>query len=164
MLTPNEFRQAQTLAAQCQQLSTMGPDYLQKAIDKCSGILDYLESVSGVDALAVDLSAIITGTLGDPMGDYLNHADVIKALHVDGSKKQGQIFTPSSDIVGQNLQGEQLGNSLFYINNLLTRLPCLFYEGNFDAQDGSYGISDWFGYLAGSYSSILTVNNYLIAM
>lgn len=162
LLTFNQYKQAKTLAAECQQLASMGPDHNSDAVDKCNDILDYMGSVSDIDALAINLSDEVTSSLGENVEPYLNRQDVIQALHVSGSKKQGQLFNMSSEIVGQYMNGEILNNSISYINYVLTRIQCLFYEGDLDAQDGSYGISDWFSYLNGSYPSILNVKNSLV--
>ena len=55
------------------------------------------------------------------------------------------------------LTPQSLNNSYVYINYILTRIPCLIYEGNFDAKDGTYGAYEWVQNLATPWPEVLNV-------
>jgi len=118
--------------------------------------LSYFNAVAEIDSMALTLN---DKTPMNYFNDaYFNRPEVIKALHADGSKKQGVIFNGTSGIAAQHLLGDRLNNSLIYINYALERIPCLFFAGNMDARDGAYGHYEWFKYLGGNYPGILQVN------
>jgi len=156
MLAPYQIPQAKALSVNCQNLAATQGISSDQAVTMCNKIPDYMASVSGIDAYAIQYNANRTSAIDSLVdGGYLNHPEVYNALRVTTSKKQGPLFTDGDENGAKALNHDILNNSLGFINDVLHQIPCLYFAGNFDARDGSYGYFLWLELLGQPFSNIL---------
>jgi len=156
LIAPYQWPQAMAFFVNCQIQAAKNDS---RTLDTCNAIPGYIRDISGIDVYAINLPGNVTDNLLPGLEFYLNNPAVISALHVTGSKKTGQKFVESSQNAYNALAGEIMFNhSLSFLNSILTRIPCLLFEGNFDAKDGSLSAYKLFPLLGQPYSNILNVS------
>jgi len=105
----------------------------------CNDIFKFVTDISGIDPLAAQVTSNVTSGLGLQDIPYFNSEDVIKAVNVQGSKKEGPLYTPDAKTSYNALIHQILNSSFVYVNEVLKEVPCLFYYGSLDVRDGSFG-------------------------
>jgi len=138
VLDDSNMPQIATLRHRCQE--TVAKD-IGAAKDVCSGIMDYIESVSG-NVFPYDNR--IFGYDWDPIEnvvtDYFTISekvqDIYEAIHVDHSTKK-PVFEMNSSAVGEAFTNDNLIDYSWYVEELISMKQQVFlYAGEFDAQDG----------------------------
>jgi len=152
--SPIQYKQAKTLGVKCQNsYATNDPN----AYLICNNLFVYPANISGIDLMAMNMPAVMTANLTPGLDDYLNDPQTVAILHANTTKKTGKPYLGFSTDAYNALSGEILNSSIVYIDYLLPKIPCLFYEGNFDGRDGSYSAYAWFKLLKSPYDIMVNV-------
>lgn len=157
LVAPYQIPVVKTLAVLCENSAAVKGLGSLDSVEACSQIPEFIADVSDIDPIAFGNTVNETAEFGAHNADYLNNPDVYKALNVQGSKKKGLLYDDFGEQSAIALQAQSLNNSYVYINYILTRIPCLIYEGNFDAKDGTYGAFEWVKNLAAPWPEVLNV-------
>jgi vitellogenic carboxypeptidase-like protein len=154
MIAPYQFETAITYTVRCQQEVAKNAS-ASKAQKACNNVYNFMQDVSGLSAYSMAFAYNVTETLGENIQPYLRMPDIWNTIHVQNSKKPYAIYNRSSSVVSDYLAWDVThGTSLFEVNELVTRIQVLWYDGNFDVRLGSMGSFGWFPLLAPPYNQI----------
>mmetsp|Transcript_5490 Transcript_5490/g.4671 ORF Transcript_5490/g.4671 Transcript_5490/m.4671 type:complete len:238 (-) Transcript_5490:530-1243(-) len=154
MVSPDQRSQVNSIGVNCQQLFSVNDT---RATDVCNSINSYITDVSGIDTSAASLPRNVTDAIGAHISPYLNQQVIYDILHVSGSKKNStELFSEGSSEAYNALKQDIIfNNSLVFVNYIVTKIPTLIFEGNFDIGDGAIGVQKWMPLLDGEYSKIM---------
>lgn len=141
IVDPNNLRQISVLEQRCQYEHTFD---ILKAQDTCSGIMDYIQAVSG-DVLNYNtrIFEYDWDPIENPYVHYLS-ADknskieqLYQAIHISDSYKK-PVFESGSDSVSEGYQSDNLIDYSWYYDYLIAEnYPFIVAAGEFDMQDGA---------------------------
>ncbi|KAK9804643.1 hypothetical protein WJX73_003407 [Symbiochloris irregularis] len=103
----------------------------EEAHEKRNALLGYLQRAAGLGTL-FDMRRTVDYDHTDAVGRYLNQPAVQEALGIDSRPK----FEACSAEVDRALGPDVMRSAVDLIPEILQHLPMLFYQGQFDVQDG----------------------------
>ena len=145
IIDENNLKQISVLEQRCQHDHTFD---IMKAEDTCSGIMDYIQAVSGdVFNYNTRIFEYDWDPIEAPYVKYLtNHSkieELYEAIHIADSYKT-PVFESGSESVAEGYQSDNLIDYSWYYDYLIAEdYPFIVSSGEFDMQDGAISQYTW---------------------
>jgi hypothetical protein len=119
--------------------------------DSCEDVYTYIQAITQEDYMNLLIDKPLIDLTDFGFLSYLGSEELVTALNIGN---ESFIYYPSGWDGGNALTKDQANNSIFYIDQVLTKLPCLFYEGVLDSAYGPRYAYQWMSLLSPPYNNI----------